>query len=93
MSKRATHWLSAIIILIIVGIVGFAWYNQHRANKFVQSTTPTLFFHGGGSSYHAALINSSNQPRRPCSSTVAAAATMPKSTWSMRQRRLASPRP
>ncbi len=53
MGKRASHWITAVIILIIVGIIGFAWHAQHKASKYVQSTTPTLFFHGGGSSYHA----------------------------------------
>lgn len=52
MGKRASHWITAVIILIIVGIIGFAWHAQHKASKYVQSTTPTLFFHGGGSSYH-----------------------------------------
>lgn len=53
MGKRASHWITAVIILIIVEIIGFAWHAQHKASKYVQSTIPTLFFHGGGSSYHA----------------------------------------
>ncbi|MDQ7936817.1 alpha/beta hydrolase [Lactiplantibacillus sp. WILCCON 0030] len=44
-------------VLISLGLaltVGLAGCAQHvKANKYVQSTTPTLFFHGGGSSYHA----------------------------------------
>lgn len=50
MSKSARYSIATIIIL---GIVGGAWYQHKKSSKFVQSTTPTLFFHGGGSSYHA----------------------------------------
>ena len=53
MSKTARRSITAIIIIILLGIIGFAWHQHEKANKFVQSTTPTLFFHGGGSSYHA----------------------------------------
>lgn len=53
MSKNSQRWITTIIILVLVFIAGFAWHNQQKSKKFVQSTTPTLFFHGGGSSYHA----------------------------------------
>ncbi|WP_295728050.1 alpha/beta hydrolase [uncultured Limosilactobacillus sp.] len=52
MSKAIRGGLITVII-IIAGIVGFAWHQQQKAARFVQSNTPTLFFHGGGSSYHA----------------------------------------
>lgn len=52
MSKSSQRSIIAIII-VLIGIVGFAWHQHRQASKFVQSNTPTLFFHGGGSSYHA----------------------------------------
>lgn len=53
MNKSSQRWITTVIILVLVFIAGFAWHNQRKAQRFVQSTTPTLFFHGGGSSYHA----------------------------------------
>ena len=53
MSKSARYSIAANIIIVILGIIGGAWYQHEKSSKFVQSTTPTLFFHGGGSSYHA----------------------------------------
>lgn len=53
MSKAARNSIIAIIIIVLAGIVGFAWRQHQKASQFVQSTTPTIFFHGGGSSYHA----------------------------------------
>lgn len=51
--KHQKLTIFGIIIVVIAVIVGFAWVKTSKAQRYVQSTTPTLFFHGGGSSYHA----------------------------------------
>lgn len=41
------------VVVVLAAIVGGAVYHTHKNNRFVRSTSATLFFHGGGSSYHA----------------------------------------
>ena len=51
--KKQKLMIIGLIIVVVAVIVGFAWVKTSKAQRYVQSTTPTLFFHGGGSSYHA----------------------------------------
>ncbi|KRM01716.1 alpha/beta hydrolase [Limosilactobacillus gastricus] len=51
--KKQKLTIIGLIIVVVAVIVGFAWVKTSKAQRYVQSTTPTLFFHGGGSSYHA----------------------------------------
>ena len=54
--KKKTMILSTIIALMLVigGFFGFSKHTQAvNTEKYVQSSTPTLFFHGYGSSFNA----------------------------------------
>jgi len=39
--------------IILLGLSASGCARLRSQQRYVQSTTPTLFFHGGGSSYHA----------------------------------------
>ncbi len=51
--KKSTIGTTIAILIVLTAIIGGAVYHTQKNNRFVHSTTATLFFHGGGSSYRA----------------------------------------
>lgn len=51
--KKSSVFSTVAIIAVLAAIIGGAIYHTQKNNRFVHSTTATLFFHGGGSSYRA----------------------------------------
>lgn len=51
--KKSSLATFIAVVVVLAAIVGGAVYHTHKNNRFVRSTTATLFFHGGGISYHA----------------------------------------
>lgn len=51
--KKSSLATFIAVVVVLAAIVGGAVYHTHKNNRFVRSTSATLFFHGGGSSYHA----------------------------------------
>ena len=51
--KKSSLGIFISIVAVLAAIIGGAFYHTRKTNRFVHSTTATLFFHGGGSSYRA----------------------------------------
>lgn len=51
------RWIFSTVLAVLILLVSFFGFHQHaqavNSNKYVQSSTPTIFFHGYGSSYNA----------------------------------------
>lgn len=57
MQKRTKILIASLSVVIIAAAVAGSWLVRQRtaaeSQRYVQTTTPTLFLHGWGSSYHA----------------------------------------
>ncbi|WP_251575355.1 alpha/beta hydrolase [Limosilactobacillus agrestimuris] len=51
--KKSSVGTALAVLVVLAAIIGGAVYHTQKNNRFVHSTTATLFFHGGGSSYRA----------------------------------------
>lgn len=61
--KKSSVGIFLTVVIILIAIIGGAFFHTRKTNQFVHSTTATLFFHGGGSSYRAedSMVNAAKR--------------------------------
>ncbi|WP_125589248.1 alpha/beta fold hydrolase [Companilactobacillus jidongensis] len=54
LSKTLKRIISIVIIILVLGVIGYGSLNKKSNNNdYINSSVPTLFFHGWGGSYHS----------------------------------------
>lgn len=61
--KKSSVGIFLTVVIVLIAIIGGAFFHTRKTNQFVHSTTATLFFHGGGSSYRAedSMVNAAKR--------------------------------
>ena len=61
--KKSSVGIFFTVVIVLIAIIGGAFYHTRKTNQFVHSTTATLFFHGAGSSYRSetSMVNAAKR--------------------------------